>query len=108
MARATRSTKLPFLSARDAGVTVAVKLGPRASRDRIKGVRGDVLEVQVKAPPVDGKANEALLRLIARTVRAPKTQIELLRGQSGRTKLLLIRDATLSSVESHLLDALDD
>ncbi len=71
--------------------TITVRLTPRARADRIVGVEIDahgqqVLKVAVAAPPVDGKANDALLALLARTFDVPKSAVVLVGGATARTK----------------------
>jgi uncharacterized protein YggU (UPF0235/DUF167 family) len=72
---------------------VTVRLTPKASGDRIGGVRLDAagaaqLKVWVTAPPVDGRANAALVELLARTWRLPKRAFTIRRGAADRTKEL--------------------
>ncbi len=59
-----------------AEIKLEVRLTPRAGRDEIGGRREGLLQVRVKAPPVDGKANEALRRLIAKRVGVPKSRVK--------------------------------
>lgn len=74
---------------------MAVRLTPKASRDRIDGVApeadgGRVLKVAVTAVPEDGKANAALVKLLAKQWKLPKTSITLTAGATDRRKTLLI------------------
>jgi uncharacterized protein (TIGR00251 family) len=71
--------------------TVTVRLTPRARTDRIMGVEIDargqrVLKVAVAAPPVDGKANDALIALLAQAFDLPKSAVTLVAGAASRTK----------------------
>lgn len=83
------------------GVKVAVRLTPRASRDRIDGMAAEadgsaVLKVSVTAIPEDGKANAALVKLLSKAWRLPKSSIDIVQGATDRRKLLLITgDAAL-------------
>jgi len=70
---------------------IKVRLTPRAKRDAIEGWRGDVLRVRVVAPPVDGKANEALLRLLAEALGVPKSDLEIVAGAASRDKTVEVR-----------------
>jgi uncharacterized protein len=74
-------------------IKLEVRLTPRAGRDEIGPRRDGVLQVRVKAPPVDGKANEALLRLIAKRAGVPKSRVTIVRGERSRRKLLAIEGA---------------
>jgi uncharacterized protein (TIGR00251 family) len=74
---------------------LTVRLTPRAGRDRIEGWTRDetgrtVLKVRVAAPPVDGQANEALTRLIAKALGRPAGAVRVAAGQTGRLKQLEI------------------
>jgi uncharacterized protein (TIGR00251 family) len=59
---------------------------PRAARDRIAGRHGDAIKVQVRAAPVGGAANAALVDLLANTLGVPRRAIRILHGASGRRK----------------------
>jgi len=84
----------PFRAASD-GVRLALRLQPRASRNRIEGVaaRGDgalVLSARVTAPPEDGKANAAAVALLAKAWGLPKRDIQIVSGATDRNKVLHI------------------
>jgi len=77
------------------GLKVAVRLTPKASRDRVEGGQaeadgGMVLKVSVTAVPEDGKANAALIKLLAKQWRLPKSSIEIVHGATDRRKTLFI------------------
>jgi uncharacterized protein len=76
-----------------AQIKLEVRLTPRAGRDEIGERRDGVLQVRVKAPPVDGKANEALRTLIAKRAGVPKSRVTIVRGERSRRKLLAIEGA---------------
>jgi uncharacterized protein (TIGR00251 family) len=82
-----------------AQIKLEVKLTPRAARDEIGVRREGVLQVRVKASPVDGKANEALRRLIAKRAGVPKSQVTIVRGERSRQKLLAIEGADPATLE---------
>lgn len=67
---------------------ICVRVIPRASKNQIQGVLGDALKIRLQAPPVEGKANEALVRFLADTLRLPARNIGLLSGATGRNKRL--------------------
>ncbi len=71
-----------------AGPRVRVRLTPRGGRDSVDGVREGLLLARVAAPPVDGAANEALVRLVARELDIPRGAVRLVGGASGRLKTL--------------------
>ena len=70
--------------------TLAVRVTPKASADRII-VEGGTVRVHVTAPPDKGKANKAVIALVARSLDIPKSAVELLRGETAREKLLRVR-----------------
>ena len=72
------------------GCVVNVRVIPRASKNQIQGVLGDTLKIRLQAPPVDGKANEALVRFLAETLKLPARNISLLSGKTGRNKRVLL------------------
>lgn len=67
------------------GNTIDVRVTPKASRDRIERVEGG-LKVWVTAPPADGKANEAVRKLLAKALGVAKTRLTLVRGETSREK----------------------
>jgi uncharacterized protein (TIGR00251 family) len=77
-----------YLSEADGATLVRVRVQPRAGRDAIDGPRGDALVVKVKAPPVDGKANDAVCRLLAKAAGVPPASAELVRGAASRDKVV--------------------
>ncbi|MDQ1324823.1 MAG: uncharacterized protein QG587_2159 [Chloroflexota bacterium] len=67
-----------------------VRLTPRGGIDRVDGVLDGVLRARVAAPPVDGAANEALLRLLSEELRVPRRDVRLVAGAGGRTKTVVV------------------
>lgn len=78
------------LSAAHDGVNIPCYVQPRSSREAVVGVHDGALKVALTAPPVDGKANEALCRFVAKALRLPKTAVRLSSGQSSRRKVLTV------------------
>jgi uncharacterized protein len=73
-----------------AGVSFSVRVQPRASRTAISGVLGDALKVTLAAPPVDGRANEALIRFFAELFEVPRPAVEIVSGESSRNKIVRV------------------
>ena len=71
-----------------------VRLQPRASANAIAGVRDGVVRVRVTAPPVDGAANEALVGLLAKTLRVGRGRVSIVRGRSSRNKVVRVEGLT--------------
>jgi len=82
---------------RPGGVSLAVRLTPRAGRARLEGLRatptGSALAVAVTAPPEDGKANAALVALLAQALGLPKSAVRLTHGDKSRNKTIAIDGA---------------
>jgi uncharacterized protein len=76
------------------GATIAVRVQPRAARDEIAGERAGVLVVRLTAPPVEGRANEALCRLLARRLGVGRTRVSVVRGRSARDKVVRVEGLT--------------
>jgi uncharacterized protein len=72
------------------GLTFPVKVQPGAAQSMIQGIDGEFLKVRLAAPPVDGKANEELIRLLSRLLKLPKSKISIRTGVSTRRKVLLL------------------
>jgi uncharacterized protein (TIGR00251 family) len=84
------------------GVTLRVRVQPRASRDAVGGSREGALVVRLTAPPVEGAANEALSRLLGRTLAVPPSRVHLLRGERGRDKLVRVDGLGLAEARARL------
>ena len=69
-----------------------VRVQPRASRTEFAGLMGDRLRVRLNAPPVDGRANAALLEFVADACGLPKSHVTLEKGQTGRDKRVRLHD----------------
>ncbi|RLB88437.1 MAG: YggU family protein [Deltaproteobacteria bacterium] len=82
------------------GVIFKVMAQPRASRNKIAGLQGDALKLRITAPPVEGAANKMCIELLAKTLKVRKSDIDIIQGQSGRTKKILVRSASRSDIES--------
>lgn len=84
------------------GVEICVKVVPGASRSRIVGPLGDCLKIQVAAPPEKGKANEAVIALLASTLQCPRSDVSLITGATSPRKTFLVRGLALGVVISAL------
>jgi uncharacterized protein (TIGR00251 family) len=81
---------------------LVVRVTPRAGRDEIAGWQGDELRVRLRAPPVDGRANEALVRLLASSLAVPRSSIELVTGATARVKRLRIEGLSAAELRQRL------
>lgn len=77
---------MPWLHAKGDKLIIALHVQPGAKRTEVVGLHGEALKVRLAAPPVDGKANEALIGFLAGTLDLAKSQLALVSGQTARTK----------------------
>jgi uncharacterized protein (TIGR00251 family) len=88
------------------GVTLAVRAQPGAKKTSIVGIYGEgdesQLKIAVQAPPVEGRANEALIAFLATTFVIPKRSVELVNGELSRSKVFLLRGLSLAGVQTVL------
>ena len=82
--------------------TLAIKAIPNAPRTEVIGWLGEALKVKVHAPPVEGRANEALCEFLAETLGLPHRAVTVLRGDTSRQKLLRIDGLALAAVQARL------
>jgi uncharacterized protein YggU (UPF0235/DUF167 family) len=96
-----------MLDVRDSngGATLRVRVSPRASRDAVGGERAGALVVRVTAAPVDGGANAALTRLLARVLHVPASAVEVRHGASARDKLLHVTGLDAKALLARLRSA---
>jgi hypothetical protein len=85
-----------------AGCTLAIKAIPNAPRSAVAGWLGDVLKVKVHAPPVEGRANEALCEFLASELGLHRRAVSVLRGDTSRQKLIRIDGLSLAEAKSKL------
>ena len=85
------------------GVTLSLRIVPRATRDAVQGVLGATLKIRLTAPPVEGQANAALLRFLRDQLDLPASQVHLLSGLTGRSKRVLIRGLSAAAIRDKLL-----
>jgi len=83
-------------------ITIAVRVTPRAGRDEIVGWQEAELRVRLRAPPVEGQANEALRRFLAKQLGVPATAIEIVGGATARHKRVRIEGLTADEVRARL------
>jgi len=95
-----------YLRERPDGCSLAVRVQPGAKRTVILGVYEDSeqpqLKIALKAPPIDGRANEALIAFLAETLNLPRTAISIAHGETSRSKLVLLTGISKSEAQSKL------
>ena len=82
---------------------LAIRVQPRAKRTEIAGERNGVVVIRTTAPPVDGKANEAVCRLIAKRLKVPTGAVRITRGESMRDKHVRVEGMDAAAVRAALL-----
>jgi uncharacterized protein (TIGR00251 family) len=87
-----------YLTTTEAGICLAVKLQPRGSKTEIGPAQGNEIKIKVTAPPVEGAANEALIRFLAEKLGCPRSAVRIVRGQSSRHKTVAV--AGVSAAEA--------
>jgi hypothetical protein len=90
--------------ARERGVRFQVRLQPRASRDEIVGVANGALRVRLHAPPVDGAANDALVRFLADRLEVSRSAVRIVAGTTSRTKTIEVEGVTARHVAALTAD----
>ncbi|HEX7620253.1 MAG TPA: DUF167 domain-containing protein, partial [Anaerolineales bacterium] len=87
------------------GAALAVRVTPRAKKNEIVDILSDgTVKVHLTAPPVEGKANEALLKFLAKVLEVPLRQLEIVAGANGRDKLISVIDMDANMVHKKILD----
>lgn len=94
------ATLPPYLRVTKDGITISIIAKPGAKKFAIIGVLSGRLKIAVDAPPVDGKANEALIRGLSDLLHLPQSQFSIIKGQTGRQKTVLISGVNLSAVSA--------
>lgn len=96
------------LEQREDGVALPVKAHPGARRNEIRGVRNGVLRVSVTQAPEKGKANKAIVALLAKELSLRKSQIELISGETSSQKRFLVADVLLAELRERIARFGDD
>jgi uncharacterized protein len=84
------------------GILLHLQIQPQARRNEVAGVHGDRLKIRIAAPPVDGKANEEVLRFLRKQLNIPLSNLELVRGETSRAKDILCMGITSELIEERL------
>ncbi len=84
------------------GARITVRVQPRAARNEVAGVLGEALKIRLQAPPVEGRANEALVRFLAETLDVPRGHVLLESGATGRNKTILAQGLKASEARARL------
>ncbi|MBI3989691.1 MAG: YggU family protein [candidate division NC10 bacterium] len=83
-------------------VTFPLSVHPRASRDEVVGVQNGALKLRVAAPPVEGEANEACLRFLAKTLGLSRSRLEIVKGERSRHKVIRVKNVQVEDLLERL------
>jgi hypothetical protein len=90
------------------GAALAVRLTPRASKNEIVEILSDgTVKVHVTAPPVEGQANEALLKFLGQVLGVPRSRLDVVAGATGRDKLISVIDMDAADVHKKIVKHLN-
>ena len=79
---------------KDGAIIFSVRVVPRASKSEIVGAHDDALKIRIASPPVDGAANVELIKVLSKAFGVSKSDVEILGGQTSKTKQIKIADLT--------------
>ena len=88
-----------WCSALPGGVRLAVQITPNAKKTEVIGVLDDALKLKLQAQPIEGKANEALVRYLAETLSVPRSAVTITHGQTNKRKLIEVKSDALTVEE---------
>jgi len=88
------------------GATFKVRVQPGASKNEIVGVQEDALRVRISAPPVEGKANKALVQFLAEQLAVKRSQVEILNGHATRRKTIHVIGEGIQKKLKKLIDSI--
>ena len=91
-----------------AGATFQVKVQPRAKKNAIIGEIGDALKLALTAPPVEGRANQACIALVAELLNLPRSSVTIAAGQSSRKKIIHVAGMSAAEVQQRLTRAMSE
>lgn len=94
---------MPFLQIqKDGSVLLSLYVQPRAGKNELAGVHDGALKLRLTTPPVDGKANKAVIAFFAKILKVPKSSLVLVRGLKNRRKQLQVTDMDEETIRKNL------
>ena len=82
---------MPVIKESQVGLILKILIQPRSSKNIIIGLHGNALKIKLTAPPVDGAANKMCVQYLAKSLKIPKSSLEIISGQTSRKKTVLIK-----------------
>ncbi len=86
------------------GIMLSIKVIPRASKSEIVGILNDSIKLKIKSPPVDGKANNEIIRFFSELFDIPKRDVSIVKGSSSSHKILLLLGVKEDEIKRFLAD----
>lgn len=91
------------------GAAITVKVTPRAKKTAVAGVMDDgTIKIKIAAPPVEGAANKALIEFLAEALGVPRSQVDIVAGETSERKLVSLVGVSPETVDSVLRGMLED
>ena len=84
------------------GATFSVRVHPRARKNAITGTLGDALKIALTAPPVEGRANHAVIDYLAKVLRLPRSSVTIAAGHRSRNKVVRVSGITADALQQRL------
>ena len=91
------------ITEKDGAVTFRLRVQPRAARDEVAGEHNGAIKLRISAPPVEGRANDACRRLIAKLVGVSPSRVEIIAGESSKDKVIRVHNVTAERIRARLL-----
>ena len=91
-----------WIAATKTGVMLSVHACPRAAQDQVQGLHGDAVKIRLRAPPTDGRANDALIAFLSQLLDVPTRDLAIVAGHSSRRKRVAVAGATEAGVRIKL------
>jgi len=91
----------------DGSLSLFLHVQPKSSKNRIAGLHGQAIKLCITAPPVDGKANKAIISFFAKLLKIPRADVGIGSGETGRNKRLILTGIPATEVETILRPLLD-
>lgn len=92
-----------WVTEKKGGVELKCLLQPRAAQSQIMGIQGGEIKIRIQAPPVEGRANEELCRLLSKRLNIPLRSVQIVSGTGSRHKRVLIKGKTLGELQPVLV-----
>ena len=89
-----------FNRAADGSLVVSLHIQPGAKKTEIAGLHGEALKIRLAAPPVDGKANAALVAFLAKTCGVPRSAVALVSGETSRSKRVRLQGVDAATLKA--------